>query len=54
MDNSYESLGEKLLDYFELVEVYERKKLFILVEFKELFIRNRNGTVCEKCNSSSI
>ena len=34
LDNSYESLGEKLLDYFELVEVYERKKLFILVNLR--------------------
>jgi CRISPR-associated protein Csn2 len=34
IDNSYDSLGEKLLDYFELVEVYDRKKLFILVNLR--------------------
>lgn len=34
LDSSYDSLGEKLLDYFELVEVYDRKKLFILVNLR--------------------
>ena len=30
----YESVGEKLLDYFELVTEYERKKIFALVNIR--------------------
>ena len=30
----YESLAEKILDYFELVEEYDKKKLFIMVNLR--------------------
>lgn len=30
----YDSLGEKLIDYFELVTEYDRKKLFVLVNIR--------------------
>lgn len=34
IENEYERLSEKLLDYFELVEAYEAKKLFVLVNVR--------------------
>ncbi|MDY3122500.1 type II-A CRISPR-associated protein Csn2 [Suipraeoptans intestinalis] len=34
IDDLQESLGEKLLDYFELVQEYDAKKLFILVNLR--------------------
>ena len=34
IDALYDSLGEQLLDYFELVEEYDRKKLFVLVNLR--------------------
>lgn len=48
IDTLYDSLGEQLLDYFELVEEYDRKKLFVLVNLRSylpdqelsIFIRN--------------
>lgn len=33
-DDIYESLAEKILDYFELVEEYDKKKLFIMVNLR--------------------
>lgn len=33
-DNSYKSLAEKIIDYFELIHEYDRKKLFILVNLR--------------------
>lgn len=48
LENEYEHLTEKLLDYFELVEEYEGKKLFILLNLRtfitddemEVFLEN--------------
>ncbi len=34
IDDSYDNLGEELLDYFELVQEYEGRKLFILVNLR--------------------
>lgn len=34
LDNAYDNLGERILDYFELVRVYDREKLFILVNLR--------------------
>ena len=34
IDDVYDSLGEKLLDYFELVQEYDAKKLFVLVNLR--------------------
>lgn len=34
VENSYDSLGEELLDYFELVQEYDMKKLFVLVNLR--------------------
>lgn len=34
IENEYECLGEKLIDYFELVEAYDCKKLFILLNIR--------------------
>lgn len=34
IENDYERLSEKLLDYFELVEAYDAKKLFVLVNLR--------------------
>lgn len=34
VENSYDSLGEQLLDYFELVQEYDMKKLFVLVNLR--------------------
>ena len=34
IDALYDSLGEQLLDYFELVEEYDRKKLFVLINLR--------------------
>ena len=34
IENNYESLGEKLLDYFELVREYDAAKLFVLVNLR--------------------
>lgn len=33
-EDMYESLAEKILDYFELVEEYDKKKLFIMVNLR--------------------
>jgi len=42
-ENSYDLLGEKLIDYFELVYSYDKEKLFILV--------NLRSYICDKeCN----
>lgn len=34
VENVYDNLGEKILDYFELVSVYDSKKLFVLVNLR--------------------
>lgn len=34
IDDVYDNLGEKLLDYFELVQEYDARKLFILVNVR--------------------
>lgn len=34
-NNDYESLGEKVIDYMQLVRAYDREKLFILVNFRD-------------------
>lgn len=34
VDDDYDNLGEQLLDYFELVQEYDGKKLFILVNLR--------------------
>ena len=34
VENVYDNLGEKILDYFELVSVYDGKKLFVLVNLR--------------------
>lgn len=34
IENEYENLTEKLLDYFELVEAYEGRKLFLLLNLR--------------------
>lgn len=34
LDDAYDNLGERILDYFELVRVYDREKLFILVNLR--------------------
>lgn len=34
VDNKYDNLGEQLLDYFELVQEYDGRKLFILVNLR--------------------
>lgn len=34
VDDDYDNLGEQLLDYFELVQEYDGKKLFILVNLQ--------------------
>ena len=47
-ENEYDSLGEKLLDYMELVRTYDKDKLFVLVNLRsylsdgetEAFIRD--------------
>lgn len=39
IENDYARLSEKLLDYFELVEAYEGKKVFVLVNLRS-FIEN--------------
>ncbi len=33
-NEDYESLGEKIIDYFELVREYDKEKLFILLNFR--------------------
>lgn len=33
-DDTYESLAEKIIDYFELVQEYDRRKLFIVVNLR--------------------
>lgn len=53
IENEYESLAEKLLDYFELVEAYDDRKLFVLLNLRsflddeemQMFLReiNRRG-----------
>ncbi len=48
VEDLYDSLGEKILDHFELVQAYDRKKLFVLVNLRsfmsdqetELFLEN--------------
>ncbi len=37
----YDSLPEKLIDYFELVEKYDRKKLFIIYDLRS-FVSDKN------------
>lgn len=34
VESVYDNLGEKILDYFELVSVYDGKKLFVLVNLR--------------------
>lgn len=34
IDDQYDNLGEELLDYFELVQEYEGRKLFVLVNLR--------------------
>lgn len=34
LDETYDNLGEKLLDYFELVQEYEQRKIFVLVNLR--------------------
>lgn len=34
IDDLYDNLGEKLLDYFELVQEYDERKLFVLVNVR--------------------
>lgn len=34
IDDMYDNLGEKLLDYFELVQEYDERKLFVLVNVR--------------------
>lgn len=34
LESAYDNLGEKILDYFELVNVYDSKKLFVLVNLR--------------------
>lgn len=34
IDDIYDNLGEKLLDYFELVQEYDERKLFVLVNVR--------------------
>lgn len=34
VESVYDNLGEKILDYFELVSVYDSKKLFVLVNLR--------------------
>ena len=34
VESTYDNLGEKILDYFELVSVYDSKKLFVLVNLR--------------------
>ena len=34
VEDDYDNLGEQLLDYFELVQEYDGKKLFILVNLR--------------------
>ena len=34
VENVYDNLGQKILDYFELVSVYDGKKLFVLVNLR--------------------
>lgn len=38
IENEYERLSEKLLDYFELVEAYEGKKLFVLLNVRSFIV----------------
>lgn len=56
VENVYDNLGEKLLDYFELVQIYDHNKLFFLInlrsylsdgEMEEFFedVQNRGYTV---------
>lgn len=33
-DDTYDSLAEKIIDYFELVQEYDKRKLFILVNLR--------------------
>lgn len=38
VDDDYDNLGEQLLDYFELVQEYDGKKLFILVNLRSYLL----------------
>ena len=38
VDDDYDNLGEQLLDYFELVQEYDGKKLFILVNLQSYLL----------------
>lgn len=40
IENNYDRLTEKLLDYFELVENYDAKKLFVLVNLRS-YVENQ-------------
>ena len=35
-DDSYDSLSEKLIDYFELVREYDKDKIFLLVNLRSV------------------
>ena len=38
VEDDYDNLGEQLLDYFELVQEYDGKKLFILVNLRSYLL----------------
>lgn len=40
IDDTYDNLGEKLLDYFELVQEYDNRKLFVLVNVRSYISDN--------------
>ena len=40
VESVYDNLGEKILDYFELVSVYDSKKLFVLVNLRSYLSEN--------------
>lgn len=41
IDDMYDNLGEELLDYFELVQEYEGRKLFILINLRS-YLSDKN------------
>lgn len=47
IENQYERLSEKLLDYFELVEAYDDKKLFVLVNLRSFIEDSEMGVFLE-------
>jgi CRISPR type II-A-associated protein Csn2 len=40
IENEYERLGEKLIDYFELIETYDCKKVFVLLNLRSYIADN--------------